>query len=141
MDLISLLSSAIFKSMKTNGKLVICPEKETNRNQDFLFSNQCSVCGKPFQDLVIFSQHMVAHAEEEKKNIKQSDRQYSCRVCNEKFKDSCLLEKHMESQGSCQKQATYDVPLTCNEFENSAKLANRNKDVESKKFGCPFCDE
>ena len=67
MDLISLLSSAMFKSMKTNGKLVICPENETNQNQDFLFSNQCSVCGKPFQDLEIFSQHIIAHAEKEKK--------------------------------------------------------------------------
>ena len=165
MCFLSLLSSAYAKEgVKTYGHDVSSLRSEEIWNREFLISDQCSICGKKFQDLQSFSHHMVLHAKEEKKKrekkkIKIEDEyvdadnqgvdapaEYICSFCNMKFEYWKDIETHIESHVTQNTEAIQEVEiaeLKLTEEENEENLEHGVKKPYKKRtmFKCPFCDE
>ena len=64
-----LSSAKIEEGVVTDDQVSIYIENKRMQTSEFLNSNKCSVCGEQLQNLQNISQHMVIHAEKEKRKL------------------------------------------------------------------------
>ena len=161
-------SAKIEEGVVTDDQIGSYFESKRMQTSEFLNSNKCSVCGEQLQNLLDISQHMVIHAEKEKRKLKLNkslkkileedegsisqanvQAKFSCSVCGIKcrsWKDLMIhIEIHKEQSTTVEDEKDNMIAHVKQE-KRKVKQENRNNFdlipmIGSKsKFACPFCD-